>query len=354
MKNEPSGRKIMAILWWGMIGWLAAVGCCTQPPGKVSDHYDGRRFYNPEPDHSFTDMMKWLWEMETVAWPEWVEDEHRPAPPMVVDGGRLQVTYINQATMLIQMDGVNILTDPFWSYRAGPFSWLGSRRVRAPGVDLDALPRIHLVLISHDHYDHLDLPSLTKIAGKHRPVILTGLGVKQLLTSENIDNVVELDWWQDHVLKESGIRITFVPARHQSGRGLFSQNQTLWGGFVIQGPSGKVYFAGDTAYGEFLTDIQERFSGFRLAIFPIGSYEKRWFMQGQHMNPEDAVRAHLLLGVSQSVGMHFSTLLEHPEQTIDAHESDLREALTKYRQAESSFWVLGFGEGRNVPENVGK
>ena len=146
------------------------------------------------------------------------------------------------------------------------------------------------------------------------------------------------------------MKITFIPSRHNSGRGIFDNNKTLWGGYVIEGLAGKVLFMGDTAFGEFLKEIGEKFDRFRLAILPIGSYEKRWFMKNQHMNPDDAVKIHKMLKVTQSMGVHFGTFAEHTEQTIDAHEKDLKVALEKYDVQESEFWVMKFGEGKGVPE----
>jgi L-ascorbate metabolism protein UlaG (beta-lactamase superfamily) len=291
--------------------------------------------------------MKWLWEMETVEWPDWVNDPPQPPPIANVKKGELRVTFINQATTLIQMDGINVLTDPIWSDRAGPFSWMGSKRVRAPGVRMDDLPNIDIILISHDHYDHLDLPTLEKLLEKHQPVVLTGLGVKCPVASIRQNDILELDWWQGypHV---TGAKVTFVPSLHKSGRGLFNGNRTLWGGFVIESSSGRVLFMGDTAFGDFLKDIKERFPHFHLAILPIGNYEKRWFMKTEHMNPDDAVRVHKMLNVTKSVGIHFGTFKEHPEQAIDAHEKDLQIALDKYNIPESDFWLLKFGEGREV------
>ncbi len=318
--------------------------------GPVSDHFDGSRFFNPEPgDHTFMDMVKWLWEMETVPWPEWIDDPTQLPPPEKVGDGELRVTYINHATTLIQVDGLNVLTDPIWSARASPVSWAGTRRVRAPGIGLDDLPSIDYVLISHDHYDHMDVSTIEKIVERNDPPVLVGLGVKAFLSSLNAANVEELDWWQTHASNTSGVTFTFVPSRHSSGRWPFMENMTLWGGFIIEGPSGdQVYFAGDTGYGEFLDSIRSRFTRIRLAILPIGSYEIRWFMKTQHMNPDDAVRAHGLLGARQSMGVHFGTFEEHPEQAIDAHERDLSEALKNHGMPESQFWILGFGEGRYV------
>ena len=319
----------------------------VQSPRK-SDHFDGQRFFNREPSHNLRDMLKWLWEMERVDWPDWIEDPPRQKPPKLVKKGELRVTYVNHGTVLIQMDGQNILTDPIWSRYAGPFPWFSPKRIRSPGVEFEDLPRIDIILISHDHYDHLDLPTLKKLTVRDRPWVLAGLGVKRYLKPELFKKVCEMDWWQEYIHTPSNLKITFVPALHQSGRSPFKNNRTLWGGFVIEGKSERVYFAGDTGFGAFLNDIKNRFQTFRLTIFPIGSYEKRWFMKNQHMNPEDAVRAHLLLKSEQSLGMHYATFREHPEQTIDAHEKDLSNALEQYGLAPERFWILKFGEGRNL------
>jgi L-ascorbate metabolism protein UlaG (beta-lactamase superfamily) len=321
---------------------------CSYYQGPSSDHFDGSRFFSNEPDHTFFDHIKWMWEMETVEWPEWIDDPPQPPPIARVKKGELRITYINHATVLIQMDGVNILTDPIWSEGAGPLTWLGTKRVRDPGVRMEELPDIDIILISHDHYDHLDISSLQQLNEKHHPIILVGLGNKHRLKSFSEKQIFELDWWQEHIF--SGTRFTFIPSRHNSGRGIFDKNKTLWGGFVIEGSEGNILFMGDTAFGDFFKKIKEEFAPFRLALLPIGSYEKRWFMKTQHMNPDDAVRAHIILEVTQSVGIHFGTFKEHPEQTINAHEKDLEVALHKYDIPESEFWIIKFGEGRNVPK----
>lgn len=322
---------------------------CSYYQGPPSDHFDGSHFFNKEPGHTGHDFLKWIWEMETVEWPEWVDDAFQPPPAAHAKEGELRVTYVNHATVLIQMDRINILTDPVWSERAGPLSWMGPKRVRAPGIKIEDLPVIDVILISHDHYDHLDIASLRQLNENHKPAILVGLGVKKRLKSLETKRIVELDWWQEYI-HSTGQKITFVPARHNSGRGIFDKNKTLWGGFVIEGSEGNVLFLGDTAFGEFLSGLNKAFAHFRLAILPIGSYEKRWFMKTQHLNPDDAVRVHDLLKIRKSVGIHFGTFKEHPEQTITAHEDDLRAALIAHGIPESEFWILKFGEGRNIPK----
>lgn len=266
--------------------------------------------------------------------------------------GELRITHINHATTLIQVDGINILTDPIWSDRASIVSWAGPKRVRAPGVDMQDLPRIDVILISHDHYDHLDIATLRRLTENHKPEIIAGLGMKKLLTSKGFEAVTELDWWQEYDALPNELKVVFVPARHGSGRGLFDRNKTLWGGFVIKSPAGNIYFAGDTAYGRFLDDLKDRFDGFRLAILPIGHYEPRWMMAPVHMNPDDAVKLHKFMNIKQSVGMHFGTFHGfggHNNERVDEHEEDLQAALKKYGVPESEFLVLGFGEGMDIP-----
>jgi L-ascorbate metabolism protein UlaG (beta-lactamase superfamily) len=194
----------------------------------------------------------------------------------------------------------------------------------------------------------LDLPTLTKIALRDDPMILTGLGLKPFLEKRGVLKTVELDWWQTYKPANSELTITFVPALHSSGRWPLLGNTSLWGGYVISNQKGNIYFAGDTGYGDFVDKIHERFDRFRLTILPVGSYEKRWFMKNQHINPDDAVKMHIALQSMQSVGIHFGTFAEHPEQTVDAHETDLSEALDKRGIDQSRFWILKFGEGRIV------
>ena len=329
---------------------MVNVSCHSISKFPQSDHFDGKRFFNPgnTKENRFSDMVKWWWEMDTVPWPEWIDDLPQEKPVRSVEKGKLKVTFINHATTLIQMDGLNILTDPIWSDRAGPFSWLGSKRIRKPGVNFNDLPPIDLILISHNHYDHLDIPTLKKLYNRKKSMVITGLGVKKRLLSEGIDNVQDLDWWQNYILKEKGLDITFVPALHSSGRGLSDKNKTLWGGFIIKGETITVYFSGDSGYGDFVKEIKNRFPDIGVSILPLGNYEKRWFMKNQHMNPEEAVKIHRLLGSKQSIGIHYATYLEHPEQAVDAHETDLKKALVKYKIPESEFWIMNFGEGRFV------
>jgi L-ascorbate metabolism protein UlaG (beta-lactamase superfamily) len=320
-------------------------GCASFP---VSDHCDGSVFFNKTPDHTFSDMIKWMWEMDTVEWPESIIDPVQPKPPIRLDDGRIRVTFVNHATTLIQYGNVNILTDPIWSERAGPLSWMGSKRIRKPGVAFEDLPKIDIILISHNHYDHLDLPTLESLIKRDNPVILTGLGTGSVISPDDTAQLHELDWWQHWNPAGTNVSITCVPAVHNSGRGLFDGNKSLWCGFVITGKQGSVYFAGDTAFGDFFGDIRQQCGPMALAILPIGNYEKRWIMKIMHMNPEDAVNASVILGARKSMGIHFATFLEHPEQAVDAHEKDLAAALMKMNIDPSQFIIPAFGEGIDI------
>jgi L-ascorbate metabolism protein UlaG (beta-lactamase superfamily) len=277
----------------------------------VSDHCDGELFYNLDRSKTvkkgFRDVLKWRLSRRSLGyWPESAENEHAPDLPRSLGAGELAVTGVNHATDLIQFSGLNLLTDPVFSERVSPVSWLGPRRVRPPGVAFDALPRIDAVLVSHNHYDHMDLRTLVRLHRRDRPRFLVPLGNARLLESAGIDRVVELDWWDESSL-DDGAKIVLVPVQHWSGRGLFDRRRALWGGFFIRRGPVSVFFAGDTGYGAHFAMIRERLGSPDLSLLPIGAYEPRWFMKDQHVNPDEAVRAHLDLGSRLSLGMHFGT-----------------------------------------------
>jgi L-ascorbate metabolism protein UlaG (beta-lactamase superfamily) len=276
-----------------------------------SDHYDGERFCNLDRSKTvkkgFLDVLKWRLSARPLgAWPERAENEYAPDLPRSLGAAELAVTGINHATDLIQFQGLNLLTDPVFSERVSPVSWAGPRRVRPPGVAFDALPRIDVVLVSHNHYDHMDLPTLVRLYRRDRPRFIVPLGNARTLEAAGIDGVVELDWWAEAPLGDNA-SVVLVPVQHWSGRGLFDRRRALWGGFFIRRGPASVFFAGDTGYGGHFTMIRDRLGSPSLSILPIGAYEPRWFMKDQHVNPDEAVRAHLDLGSRMSVGMHFGT-----------------------------------------------
>ncbi len=310
----------------------------------ISDHFDGRRFFNPHAPQgkSRRDVSRWRRTRQREPWPEHVEDVPLTPPPRAARD-RIAVTFIGHSTFLVQIGGLCVLTDPIWSDRCSPVSFAGPRRVRPPGQSLDSLPGVDLLLITHNHYDHMDLPTLRKVRARWQPSTATGLGNARHLAKAGIRSAVELDWWQTTEL--AGARVTYVPAQHFSARGLHDRNRSLWGGFVVEAHGAVVYFAGDSGYCPYFADIASRFPRIDLALLPIGAYEPRWFMRQHHVNPEEAVQAHLDLQPRRSIGMHFGTF-QLTDEAIDAPISALRQAQARAGVAHAEFDVLGFGETR--------
>jgi len=325
--------------------------------GPVSNHFDGWHFYNPAemgPGSRPVDALLWLAKRKPGFWPPWIDAEAGPPPPRRVFRGELRVTFVGHSSVLIQMDGINILCDPHWSERASPFLHFGPRRHRAPGVRFEDLPPIDLVLQSHDHYDHLDVPTLRRIAAAWHPDFIVPLGVRSRLISNGVEGgaeATELDWWQ-LVATTAEIRITAVPARHFSGRSLFDRNRTLWCGYIIEGPSGTVFFAGDTAYGPHFAEIGKRFSPIGLAFLPIGAFQPRWFMQAAHMSPSDALRAHRDLEATTSIGIHFGTF-RLADDAEDEPVNELQRILDLAPDPKPDFYTLAAGEGRDITWSSG-
>jgi L-ascorbate metabolism protein UlaG (beta-lactamase superfamily) len=316
--------------------------------GPVTDHFDGSRFHNltvfaDKHDGALKWMLERPWNQRT--WRTWVDDPPGPPPPRRVDGGTLRVTFVNHSTLLIQMDGLNILTDPIWSERCSPVQFAGPKRHRRPGIDFADLPPIDAVLVSHNHYDHLDVLTLQRLRVRNAPRLVTALGNGLVLAKAGLGASTELDWWQTTQLAPH-VKVTLVPAQHFCSRGISDRNRNLWGGFVISGPSGNVYFAGDTGWGPHFDLIRQRFSPIRLAMLPIGAYLPRWFMSPVHIGPDQAVQAHLALGAETSVAMHFGTFDLGDDGELQPVE-ELHAAMAA--NGNPRFWVLGFGEGRDVP-----
>lgn len=336
-----------------LIGAMTAFGCAFSAPGyqgPKSDHFDGVRFHNDRPalEQGFGAFVKWVGSRKPGPWRAYQEFPPGPPPPYRVGDGELRVTFVNHSTVLIQLDGLNILTDPIWSERCSPVSFAGPARVRPPGIRFEDLPPIDVVLISHSHYDHLDVPTLRKLqhAFRRGPRIFSGLGNSLFLEQARVRRAKDLDWWQSVDLGH-GVKLTAVPAQHFSNRGLFDRMQTLWSGFVLQGRGGSVYFAGDTGYGPHFTQIRERLGSPTVALLPIGAYEPRWFMGPVHTAPEEAVKAHQDLGARHSVAIHFGTF-RMADDGQDEPVETLRADLAAKQLGDDVFWVLGFGEGRDV------
>ena len=262
------------------------------------------------------------------------------------------VTWIGHASTLVQLGGISILTDPIFSERASPVSFAGPKRHVAPGLALADLPHIDAVLISHNHYDHLDAPSVRALAAQAGgpPLFIVPLGNKAWFADFGIANAVELDWWQS--ARVATVEIVFTPSQHWSGRSLTDRMETLWGGYAVFAPAFQLYFAGDTAYSKDFADIHAHFDarhgagrGFDVALIPIGAYEPRWFMSPQHVDPVEAVKIHRDVGAAQSIGIHWGTF-ELTDESLDEPPRALARAARADGLADDAFMVLAIGATR--------
>ena len=270
------------------------------------------------------------------------------------------VTWIGHATVLAQLGGINVLTDPHFSRRASPVSFMGPERQVDPGIALAALPRIDVVLISHNHYDHLDDASVRGLNAQAGgpPVFIVPLGLKAWFAELEIVSVVELDWWQSHTVAGPAgpAELVLTPVQHGSGRGLTDRMQTLWGGYAVFAPDLHLYFTGDTGYSKDFADIRERFAarqrpkasaGFDLALIAIGAYEPRWFMATQHIDPAEALRIHHDLGAQRSMGIHWGTF-ELTDESLDEPPRRLARERSAQGVAADAFFVTAIGETRRL------
>lgn len=321
------------------------------PPS--SDHFNGKTSpASPVPvGGRLLDVLRWKFTSRPARWPAHVPLAPQPPPP-APRGDEIVATWIGHSTFLLQTAQGNFLTDPVFSDRASPLQWIGPRRVHAPGLAFDALPRIDVVLLSHDHYDHCDEHTLRRLAATHDPLVIAPLRHAELLRTCGVRRPVELDWWQSHPV--GAATVTLTPARHWSNRLGSPRNYRLWGGFALllppvnSAPARRVWFAGDSGYDEALfRELGRRTGPPDLALLPIGAYEPRWFMAPMHMNPAEAVRAHRAVGARQSLGMHWGTF-----QLTDEAREEPRQALAAARLAagltEDAFKVVAPGASVTV------
>jgi L-ascorbate metabolism protein UlaG (beta-lactamase superfamily) len=307
----------------------------------VDSHFDGKKFFNPSGAHGQpVRAVPRLLITPRTRWPKHVDVDPKP-PPTLTNRDDVAVTFVGHATFLIQNARGNVLTDPMFSKRASPLQFIGPRRAREPAVRFEDLPEISVVLLSHNHYDHCDKGTLARLARRFNPLVVTPLRNAALVRSTGIRNVEELDWWQRSTA--APFQVTLAPSQHFSARTPFDRNRALWGSFLLDLGGRRIYFAGDTGFGPHFTSIRERLGRIDLALLPIGAYEPRWFMKDIHMNPAEAVQAHLDLRAKESVAMHFGTFQLTPEG-IDAPVRDLQKALRERQLGSKRFRVLGFGE----------
>jgi L-ascorbate metabolism protein UlaG (beta-lactamase superfamily) len=317
-------------------------------PGPLSDHFDGTRFFDPHgaAPKGFGAILRWQFgQRQRSRWPDRVPSPYSDIPPQRVSGGRARFSFVGHASWLIQTADLNILIDPVWSERASPVAFAGPKRVNDPGIPFDRLPPIDVVLVSHGHYDHLDLATLAKLAAKFAPRVVTPLGNEVTMRARNAAIRAEAYDWHQRVEIGGGVAVHLVPTRHWSARGVFDRNKALWASFVIETPAGAIYAVGDSGYGDggHFRRVREVHGAPRVALLPIGAYEPRWFMRDQHMNPEDAVKALADCGAAMALAHHHGTF-QLTDEAIDAPVNDLATALDAAGVARDRFVALKPGQ----------
>ncbi|MGY4475019.1 MBL fold metallo-hydrolase [Bradyrhizobium sp. USDA 3364] len=317
--------------------------------GPVSDHFDGLHFFDPDgsPPKSLGEVLRWQFGggRKREVWPEWAPSPHADTPPPRVEGDKVRFCFVGHASWLIQTGGLNILVDPVWSMRASPFGFAGPKRHNDPGIAFDRLPKIDVVLVSHGHYDHLDVATLSKLHAAFAPRVITPLGNDVTMRASDAAIKAEAFDWHQRVELGGGLAATLVPTRHWSARGLLDRNKALWASFVLETPAGKLYIVCDSGYGDgrHFRRVADAHGPLRLAILPIGAYEPRWFMRDQHMNPEDAVKALADCGAAQALAHHHGTF-QLTDEAIDAPAIALGQALDAASVPREKFVALKPGQ----------
>jgi len=317
--------------------------------GPVSDHFDGERFFDPHgvAPGSRRGLLRWLVNRRATRarWPAHAPSPYADRPPARVEGARVRISYVGHASWLIQTAGINILLDPVWSKRASPLRSVGPKRVNDPGIAFADLPPVDVVLVSHAHYDHLDIATLSRLAAAHRPRVVTPLGNDAIMRNRDPAIAAEGHDWEDRVHLGGGVHATLVPTRHWSARSLSDRNMSLWASFVLEAPGGRIYFVADSGYGDghHFRATGGRHGPLRLAILPIGAYEPRWLMREQHMNPAESVQAFIDCGAELALAHHFGTF-QLTDEAIDAPLMALAEALRAAEIPAERFRTLRPGE----------
>ena len=353
--QKPTRRRTLKVLGWlGLAGTGAGGVALAQTPmnsyysGPVSDHFNGRRFFNPTGPgpKSFGELARWQFGTRAAAWPDSYPSPHPVATPVArLDTGATRLTAIGHASCLLQTAGLNILFDPVYALRASPVQFAGPKRVNPPGIAFDALPKIDVLLISHNHYDHLDTAAITRLWQRDKPLIVTPLGNDAIMRADvpGLD-ARTLDWGQTHDLP-GALKIHCVPTQHWSARGTRDRMHALWASFVITGPRHTIYMIGDTGFGDGGTfrHVASRFPSIDLVWMPIGAYEPQWFMRDQHMNPAEAVQALGIVNARRVLGHHWGTF-KLTNEAVDTPMRDLETAVAAAGLAPGRFTAVRPGE----------
>ena len=319
-------------------------------PYQPSKHYK-TRFSNTDPrikPKNFADILKWKVKARQPKWPDSMPVLRTDIPPISISEGIIRVSYVGHVTFLIQTAGLNILTDPVWSDRVSPFSFVGPKRVTKPGIKFDDLPKIDIVLISHNHYDHMDINTIAKLWTRDKPQIIVPLKNEIVLQSKIPGIEVKTLNWYEKIDTTDNCYISLEPAQHWSARGLFDQNKALWGTFFITTNLGSICFIGDSGYNQSIFSSLGKKYNIILSLIPIGAYEPRWFMKDIHMNPEDAVLAHKDMKSKHSIASHFDTF-QLADEPFNQAVIDLKLAKIKHKVAEQEFIIPSVGMAHQFP-----
>jgi L-ascorbate metabolism protein UlaG (beta-lactamase superfamily) len=348
-------RRVLQLLGLTTIAGVGGVLAFKRPAanayytGPVSDHFDGVRFFNAgaEKPRPLTDLLKWQFLSERASWPDNIQGLPPDVPPPAAGPDTVRISFIGHASFLVQTAGRSILIDPVFSRRASPYSFVGPSRVNDPGIAFDSLPRIDAVLVTHNHYDHLDIDTLGRLHQRHRPQIVTPLGNDTIIKASIPEAAVTAHDWGAVVPLAPDVRVHLEPSLHWSARGLRDRRHALWASFVIEALAGKLYCVGDSGFGngDTFRRVAARHPKLDAALLPIGAYEPRWFMSSQHMNPAEAVEALRLSGAKRAFGHHWGTF-QLTNEGIDQPPNDLAAARVAAVVPDEQFEALRPGDVR--------
>lgn len=331
----------MRIAFFCLLCLMFLSGCFEKKyQGPLSNHYNGVIFYNKNiPKKYGKHILQEVWNENRKPH---IYDRRQIGH--VTPTNSVKVTFVNHATVLIQTKNVNLITDPVWSFRLSPFL-LGPARVRAPGIKFEDLPRIDIVLISHNHYDHLDMPTIIRLERKFHPIFIVPLGDKAYLQNNGIKNIVELDWWNK--CKYKNAVITFLPAQHWSARWFHDINWSLWGSYGIEIQNKKIFFGGDSGYSSYFKQIYLTWGKPDMAFLPIGDCEPRWLTYYDHLDANQAIKAHIDLHTKCTIPMHYGCFPLGSEN-IDQSKRKLEKLLQCNTKINKQFYILDQGESLEV------
>lgn len=351
-EKRPPGLAGLAGILSGLAAFAARKSTNPYYSGPVTDHFDGLRFYNPggHLPKDFKALLDWQLEGGKAQWPKSYPSPYDDEPPERVTGNDLRVSFIGHASLLLQFDGLNILSDPVYSKRASPFQSFGPKRVCGPGVRFENLPPVDVVLLTHNHYDHMDLPALKRLLEVHDPLFVTPLGNDTILTNADRRFRTAVGDWGDTIDFGNDVSVILEPCHHWSARGITDRRKALWAAFVLEGPAGRILHVGDTGFHEGINyeKARDKYGSFRLANLPFGAYKPRDFLEHQHQDPFEAARAFRICNAAHAVGHHWGTF-QLTNESIDDQLNDLAEALEREGISDEVFRTLRPGQVWMVP-----